>query len=63
MQVLIDEVNESLGILRIATDDSLPGEFRAEVPPIPADRCALSAVAGWRGEIIHLDSYRLQRSS
>ena len=23
------------------------------VPPIPSDRCALSAVEGWRGEIIH----------
>ena len=53
MQVRIDEVNESLGILRIAAEESLDGEFCAEVPPIPADRCALSAVEGWRGEIIH----------
>ncbi len=53
MQVRIDEVNESLGILRKAADESLHGEFRAQVPPIPADRCALSAVEGWRGEIIH----------
>jgi len=53
MQVRIDEVNESLGILRIAAEESLHGEFRVEVPPIPADRCALSAVEGWRGEIIH----------
>jgi Ni,Fe-hydrogenase III large subunit/Ni,Fe-hydrogenase III component G len=53
MQVRIDEVNESLGILRIAAEESLHGEFRAQVPPIPADRCALSAVEGWRGEIIH----------
>jgi Ni,Fe-hydrogenase III large subunit len=34
-------------------DESLDGEFRAQVPPIPADRCALSAIEGWRGEIIH----------
>jgi Ni,Fe-hydrogenase III large subunit/Ni,Fe-hydrogenase III component G len=53
MQVRIDEVNESLGILRIAAEESLQGEFRVQVPPIPADRCALSAVEGWRGEIIH----------
>jgi Ni,Fe-hydrogenase III large subunit/Ni,Fe-hydrogenase III component G len=53
MLVRIDEVNESLGILRTAAGESLNGEFRAQVPPIPADRCALSAVEGWRGEIIH----------
>jgi Ni,Fe-hydrogenase III large subunit len=53
MQVRIDEVNESLGILRMAAEESLEGEFRSEVPPIPADRCAMSALEGWRGEIIH----------
>src|SRR5258708_1774742 len=53
MQVRVDEVNESLGIIRNAADESLHGEFRAQVPPIPAGRCALSAVEGWRGEIIH----------
>jgi Ni,Fe-hydrogenase III large subunit/Ni,Fe-hydrogenase III component G len=53
MQVRIDEVSESMGILRMAAEESLRGEFRAEVPPIPAGRCALSAVEGWRGEIIH----------
>jgi Ni,Fe-hydrogenase III large subunit/Ni,Fe-hydrogenase III component G len=53
MQVRVDEVNESLGIIRTAADESLHGEFRAQVPPIPAGRCALSAVEGWRGEIIH----------
>ena len=53
MQVRIDEVNQSLGILRIAAEEDLHGDFRAQVPPIPADRCALSAVEGWRGEILH----------
>jgi Ni,Fe-hydrogenase III large subunit/Ni,Fe-hydrogenase III component G len=53
MQVRIDEVNESLGILRIAAEESLHGEFRAPVPPIPPGLCAMSAVEGWRGEIIH----------
>src|SRR6266567_8154976 len=53
LQVRVDEVNESLGIIRSAANESLDGDFRAKVPPIPADRCALSAVEGWRGEIIH----------
>jgi len=53
MQVRIDEVNESLRILRMAADESLHGKFCAEGPPIPPDRCALSAVEGWRGEILH----------
>lgn len=53
LQVRIDEIKESLGIIRSATDHNLSGEFRVPVPPIPANRCALSAVEGWRGEIIH----------
>jgi Ni,Fe-hydrogenase III large subunit/Ni,Fe-hydrogenase III component G len=53
MQVRIDEVNESISIIRSATDHNLNGEFRAPVPSIPPGRCALSAVEGWRGEIIH----------
>jgi formate hydrogenlyase subunit 5 len=53
MQVRVDEVSESLGIVRTAADESLHGEFCAPVPLIPPDRCALSAVEGWRGEIIH----------
>ncbi len=53
MQVRVDEVNESLTIIRRAAEESLQGKFREQVPPIPANRCALSAVEGWRGEIIH----------
>ena len=53
MQVRIDEVGESLSIIRRAADECLEGEFRAPVSEIPADRCAMSAVEGWRGEIIH----------
>jgi Ni,Fe-hydrogenase III large subunit/Ni,Fe-hydrogenase III component G len=53
MQVRIDEVGESLGIIR-ATVAALPGgPHRAPAQPIPPGRCALSAVEGWRGEIIH----------
>ncbi len=53
MQVRVDEVHESLGIIRGAAEENLHGELRSQVPPIPADCCALSAVEGWRGEIIH----------
>lgn len=53
MRVRFDEVNESLSIMRKAIDDDLGGEFRAPIQPILPDRCALSAVEGWRGEIIH----------
>ncbi len=53
MQVRIDEVGESISIVRKATEESLQGEFLVPVPAIPSDRCALSAVEGWRGEIIH----------
>lgn len=53
MQVRIDEVKESLAIIRRATEESQHGEFRAAIPAIPPDRFALSAVEGWRGEIIH----------
>jgi Ni,Fe-hydrogenase III large subunit/Ni,Fe-hydrogenase III component G len=53
MQVRVDEVYESLNIIRAASEESWQGEFRVQVPPIPADRCALSAIEGWRGEIIH----------
>ena len=53
MQVRIDEVAESLGIIRSAIVENLNGEFRVPVPSIPPNRCALSAVEGWRGEILH----------
>jgi Ni,Fe-hydrogenase III large subunit/Ni,Fe-hydrogenase III component G len=52
MQVRIDEVKESFGIIRQAA--ALPeGPFAAAVREIPPGRCALSAVEGWRGEILH----------
>jgi Ni,Fe-hydrogenase III large subunit/Ni,Fe-hydrogenase III component G len=53
MQVRIDEVNESIGIVQGAMADGLRREFRVPAPAIPADRCALGAVEGWRGEIMH----------
>lgn len=53
MQVRIDEVRESLGIIRQTLSENFTGAYRIDLPPIPSDRCALSAVEGWRGEIIH----------
>jgi Ni,Fe-hydrogenase III large subunit len=53
MQVRIDEVGESIQIIRNAVAQLPAGPYRAPAQPIPPDRCALSAVEGWRGEIIH----------
>jgi Ni,Fe-hydrogenase III large subunit len=65
MQVRIDEVGESMQIIRNAVLQLPAGPRRAPAQPIPPDRCALSAVEGWRGEIIHWvrtgDGNRLER--
>jgi Ni,Fe-hydrogenase III large subunit/Ni,Fe-hydrogenase III component G len=51
--VRVDEVKESFGLIREAADNSRQGEFRAPFGCVPPGRCALSAVEGWRGEILH----------
>jgi Ni,Fe-hydrogenase III large subunit len=53
MQVRIDEVRESMTILRAAANDLREGAVCAAPRPVPPGRCALSAVEGWRGEILH----------
>ena len=53
MQVRIDEVAESIGIVRAACSALPTGPYCASARPIPPDRTALSAVEGWRGEILH----------
>ena len=53
MQVRIDEVRESLGIIRAASEQISSGDHCVPVPSVPPGVCALSAVEGWRGEIIH----------
>ncbi|MEO8596715.1 MAG: NADH-quinone oxidoreductase subunit C [Candidatus Solibacter sp.] len=58
MLVRTDEVRESFGILRAAASDLLSGDlvegpYCAPPKPVPPGRCALSAVEGWRGEILH----------
>ena len=58
MLVRVDEVKESCAILRAAASDLRegvlpPGPHCAPAQPVPPGRCALSAVEGWRGEILH----------
>ena len=53
MQVRIDEVRESLTIIKQLVAD-LPGDaVRAKIGELPANRTALGYVEGWRGEIFH----------
>jgi Ni,Fe-hydrogenase III large subunit/NADH:ubiquinone oxidoreductase subunit C len=53
MQVRVDEVRESLRVIRAVAAQMKPGAVRVAMPQLPADRCALGAVEGWRGEILH----------
>jgi Ni,Fe-hydrogenase III large subunit len=53
MMVRIDEVKECFTILRAAATDLPGGPCCAPPAPVPPGRCALSAVEGWRGEILH----------
>jgi Ni,Fe-hydrogenase III large subunit/Ni,Fe-hydrogenase III component G len=53
MKVRIDEVKESIGIIRSAVAALPLGPFRIPLGPLPEGRCALGAVEGWRGEILH----------
>lgn len=53
MQVRIDEVFESIAMIRDAVENLPGGPHRAPMPPVPPGRCALSAVEGWRGEILY----------
>jgi len=65
MLVRVDEVKESFAILRAAANDLPKGPHCAPTQPVPPGRCALSAVEGWRGEILHwvrtTDGNRLER--
>lgn len=53
LQVRVDEVRQSLGLIRPVASELSPGAHRVSMPALPPDRCALSAVEGWRGEILH----------
>jgi Ni,Fe-hydrogenase III large subunit len=51
VRVRVDEIRESLRLIRAI--ELSAGEWQIPLPPLPPDRCALSAVEGWRGEILH----------
>jgi Ni,Fe-hydrogenase III large subunit len=53
MLVRVEEVRESLAILRAAAGSLPTGAHCAPAQPLPPGRCALGAVEGWRGEILH----------
>ncbi len=53
VQVRIDQVRASLNLLRGAACEEDRGEPFIPVRRIPAGSCALGAVEGWRGEILH----------
>jgi Ni,Fe-hydrogenase III large subunit len=53
MQVRVDEVRESLRVIGAVAAEMRPGPVRVVMPELPPDRCALGAVEGWRGEILH----------
>ncbi len=53
VQVRVDEVGQSLALIREVESGLEPGPHRVPLPSLPPDRCALSAVEGWRGEILH----------
>jgi Ni,Fe-hydrogenase III large subunit/Ni,Fe-hydrogenase III component G len=53
MQVRIDEVLQSIEMIQSAVPNLPDGPHRQHVGVIPSGRCALSAVEGWRGEIVY----------
>ena len=53
LQVRMDEVEQSLQMIRAALDHLPQGEWRVPVGRIEPGRCAFSAVEGWRGEIVY----------
>jgi Ni,Fe-hydrogenase III large subunit/Ni,Fe-hydrogenase III component G len=53
VQVRIDEVHASLGIIEQLAAALAAGPIRMTMPPLPPDAVALGYVEGWRGEIFH----------
>jgi Ni,Fe-hydrogenase III large subunit/Ni,Fe-hydrogenase III component G len=53
MNVRMDEVLESISIIRAAAENLPPGPHRAPARTPKPDTCALGAVEGWRGEIVY----------
>jgi Ni,Fe-hydrogenase III large subunit/Ni,Fe-hydrogenase III component G len=53
MQVRIDEVTESLRLIREVLSSMPTGEVKVPMPPLPEDEVALGYTEGWRGEIFY----------
>jgi Ni,Fe-hydrogenase III large subunit/Ni,Fe-hydrogenase III component G len=53
IQVRIDEVGQSLAIIRQLMANLPEGEVRVKVTDLPAGQIGLGYVEGWRGEIFH----------
>jgi Ni,Fe-hydrogenase III large subunit/Ni,Fe-hydrogenase III component G len=53
MQVRIDEVGESLGMIEQVLDQLPNGPVCAPIRHLPDNECALGYVEGWRGEIFY----------
>ena len=53
MYVRIDEVRQSLSLIRAASSRLEYGPHRVAMPVLPAGECALGVVEGWRGEILY----------
>ncbi len=53
MLVRVDEIVQSMRILKDTLERLVPGPCLVTLPPLPANCVALGAVEGWRGEILH----------
>lgn len=53
MQVRIDELRESIRIIRVLVEQLPPGPVRSPWRSVAADQMALGYVEGWRGEIFY----------
>ena len=53
MQVRVDEVRESLRLIREAAARLEFGPCRVAMPELPVDQYGLGVVEGWRGEILY----------
>jgi Ni,Fe-hydrogenase III large subunit/Ni,Fe-hydrogenase III component G len=53
MQVRVEEVRQSLGIIEQVINALPQGPIRVQVPPLTPGAIALGYVEGWRGEIFH----------
>lgn len=65
MQVRVEEVRQSFGIIRQLAGKLPPGSVCGSLPELPPGTTALGFVEGWRGEIFHWiragDNNRLER--